>query len=94
MEEIRCPNCGAVLNQMESYDMLYPDNGITECCIFGCYECGKEYQIDLHYKYINYSIEGENQFSLFFYSILKSNLSQVRFPFLSNFLQRSKSLTH
>ena len=25
MEEIRCPNCGAVLNQMESYDMLYPD---------------------------------------------------------------------
>ena len=60
MEEIRCPNCGNVLDQMESYDMLYPDNGITECCIFGCYNCGKEYQIDLHYKYVNYSIEGEN----------------------------------
>lgn len=79
MEEIRCPNCGNVLDQMESYGMLYPDNGITECCIFGCYNCGKEYQIDLHYKYVSYSIEGENQFSLFF--ILSHNLTYFRLDF-------------
>lgn len=60
MEEIRCPNCGAVLAFDEMYDELYEDNYHTECCIYYCPQCEKEYQIDLHYKYESYSIEGEN----------------------------------
>lgn len=60
MEEIECPNCGAILDALDTYDMLYSDNVITECCIYQCPQCEKEYQVDLHYKYINYSIEGEN----------------------------------
>lgn len=59
MEEIRCPNCGAVLAFDEAYDELYGDDYHTECCIFSCPQCEKEYQIDLHYKYESYSIEGE-----------------------------------
>lgn len=59
MEEIRCPNCGAVLALNDTYDDLYGDDYHTECCIYYCLQCEKEYQIDLHYKYVNYSIEGE-----------------------------------
>lgn len=59
MEEIRCPNCGAVLALDDTYDNLYSDDYYTECCIYHCPQCEKEYQIDLHYKYVNYSIERE-----------------------------------
>lgn len=59
MEEIRCPNCGAVLALDDTYDDLYGDDYHTECCIYYCPQCKKEYQIDLHYKYESYSIEGE-----------------------------------
>lgn len=34
MEEIRCPNCGAILDALDTYDMLYSDNVITECCVY------------------------------------------------------------
>lgn len=60
MEEIRCLNCGAVLAFDEVYDELYGDDYHTECCIYYCPRCEKEYQIELHYKYASYSIEGEN----------------------------------
>lgn len=59
MEEIRCPNCGAVLALGDTYDDLYRDDYHTERCIYYCPQCEKEYQIDLHYKYESYSIEGE-----------------------------------
>lgn len=60
MDKIKCPNCGEYLDEIETYDTLYGDNTITECCIFGCPKCNKEFQVDLHYIYVNYSIEGEN----------------------------------
>lgn len=60
MEEIRCPNCGAVLDCYDTYDELYGYGSYTKCCVYHCPKCEKEYQIDLHYKYVNYSIEGEN----------------------------------
>ena len=59
MEETRCPNCGAVLDFDDVYDNLYTDDYQTECCLFDCPQCKKGYQIDLHYKYVNYSIEEE-----------------------------------
>lgn len=59
MEGIECPNCGAVLNYRSMYDDLYGDDYHTECCVYYCPQCEKYYQIDLHYKYVNYSIEGE-----------------------------------
>lgn len=60
MEEIRCPNCGAVLICDEVYEELR-GNGYyhTECCCCQCSNCKKEYKIYLHYKYANYSIEEE-----------------------------------
>lgn len=60
MEEIRCPNCGAVLAYGSMCGDLYEDGYHTECCIYYCPQCGKDYQVDLHYKYIDYSIEEEN----------------------------------
>lgn len=60
MDKIKCPNCGEYLDEMETYDTLYGENTITECCIFGCPKCNKEFQVDLHYIYVSYSIEGEN----------------------------------
>lgn len=60
MEEIRCPNCDAVLVFDEMYDELYGDDYHTECCIYYCPQCEKEYQVDLRYKYSGHSIEGEN----------------------------------
>lgn len=60
MEEIRCPNCDAVLVFDEMYDELYGDDYHTECCIYYCPQCEKEYRVDLRYKYSGRSIEGEN----------------------------------
>ena len=70
MDKIKCPNCGEYLDEMETYDILYGENTITECCIFGCPKCDKEFQVDLHYIYVNYSIEGENQFSPFLFCLI------------------------
>lgn len=60
MEEIRCPNCGAVLAFDEIYDELYGNGYHTECCSCHCPQCDKDYLIDLHYKYVDYSIKEEN----------------------------------
>lgn len=57
MEEIRCPNCGAVLACDEVYDELYGNNYHTERCSYHCPQCEKDYYVDLHYKYVDYSIE-------------------------------------
>lgn len=57
MEKIRCPNCGAILFYDQMYDTLYIDSYCTECCTYYCPECKKEYQVDFHYKYEDYSIE-------------------------------------
>lgn len=59
MKEIRCPNCDAVLVFDEMYDELFEDDYHTEYCTYYCPQCEKEYRIDLHYKYVNYSIEEE-----------------------------------
>ena len=59
MEGIECPNCGTILALDDVYDELYGDNYHTECCIYYCPQCEKEYQIELHYRYESYSIEGE-----------------------------------
>ena len=61
MDKIKCPNCGEYLDEMKTYDTLYGEDTITECCIFGCPKCNKEFQVDLHYIYVNYSIEGETK---------------------------------
>lgn len=59
MEKIECPNCGAVLAFDEMYDDLYEDGYHTERCYYHCPQCEKDYQVDLHYKYVDYSIEEE-----------------------------------
>lgn len=59
MEEIKCPNCGANLIIVEIYDDLYENDYYTERCYYHCPQCEKEYQVDLHYKYVDYSIEEE-----------------------------------
>lgn len=59
MEEIRCQNCGAVLVLDDVYDELYGDDYHTECCIYHCPQCEKDFQIELHYRYESYSIEEE-----------------------------------
>lgn len=59
MEGIECPNCGAVLVLDDTYDDLYGDDYHTECSYYHCPRCEKEYQVELYYKYVNYSIEGE-----------------------------------
>lgn len=59
MGGIECPNCSAVLVLDDTYDDLYGDGYHTECCYYHCPRCEKEYQVELHYKYVNYSIEGE-----------------------------------
>ena len=59
MGGIECPTCGTVLVLDDTYDDLYGDDYHTECCYYHCPRCEKEYQVELHYKYVNYSIEGE-----------------------------------
>lgn len=59
MKEIRCSNCGAVLALDDVYDELYGDDYHTECCIYYCPQCEKDFQIELHYRYESYSIEEE-----------------------------------
>ena len=59
MDNIKCPNCGAVLTFVEVYDELYGDDCHTERCYYCCPQCEKDYDIDLHYKYVDYSIEEE-----------------------------------
>ena len=59
MEEIKCPNCGADLIFDEIYDDLYENDYYTERRSYHCPQCYKDYQIDLHYKYVDYSIQEE-----------------------------------
>ena len=59
MKEIKCPNCGADLIFDEIYDDLYENDYYTERRSYHCPQCDKDYQIDLHYKYVDYSIEEE-----------------------------------
>ena len=59
MYKIKCPNCDAVLTFIEMHDELYGDGYHTERCYYCCPRCEKDYDIDLHYKYVDYSIEEE-----------------------------------
>lgn len=59
MKEIECPNCGAVLTVGYLSGESYKDNYYTQYFIYSCPKCQKEFQIELHYKYVNYSIERE-----------------------------------
>lgn len=59
MDKIKCPNCGAVLYCDDAYDGFYADDYYIECCFYHCPQCEKDYRIDLHYKYIKYSIVEE-----------------------------------
>lgn len=59
MDKIKCPNCGTDLIFDEMYDDLYEDGYHTERCYYHCPQCEKDYQVDLHYKYVDYSIEEE-----------------------------------
>lgn len=59
MEGIECPNCGTILALDNVYDKLYGNDYHTKCCIYGCPQCRKEFLVELHYKYVNYSIERE-----------------------------------
>lgn len=57
MDKIKCPNCGTDLILDEMYDDLYEDGYHTERCCYHCPQCKKDYYVDLHYKYVDYSIE-------------------------------------
>ena len=57
MDKIKCPDCGAILVLDEVYDELYGNDRHTECCIYHCPECKKDYYVDLRYKYVDYYIE-------------------------------------
>lgn len=57
MDKIKCPNCGTDLILDEMYDDLYEDGYHTERCYYHCPQCKKDYYVDLHYKYVDYSIE-------------------------------------
>lgn len=59
MEEIRCPNCDTVLYYDDTHGDFYENDYHTECCYYHCPRCEKKYRVDLHYKYVNYSIEEE-----------------------------------
>ena len=57
MDKIKCPNCGTDLILDDMYDDLYEDGYHTERCFYHCPQCKKYYCVDLHYKYVDYSIE-------------------------------------
>lgn len=59
MKEIECPNCGAILALDDVCGEAFGDDYYTECCIYYCPQCRKDFLVELHYKYVSYSIEGE-----------------------------------
>lgn len=59
MKEIVCPNCDAVLTVGYLSGESYKDNYFIQYFVYSCPKCRKEFQVESHYKYVNYPIERE-----------------------------------
>lgn len=59
-DKVICPKCGSErIEEGDCYNTIDFDEGIKECFVGTCMDCGEEVQWDEVYKFVGYEIEGD-----------------------------------